>query len=266
LKPNGRADSKEQSVKYLFSSVAACALLLGISLTAHAQTEVTLLVPNPFRRSVDELVPGFESKTGYKLKVTYGKGLGTRRQVSRGEIFDVSILLPPYPEALASGNIDPKSATTLASLTLALAVKKGAPKPDISTPKALKQTLLAAKTVAYVDPTSGSDGSATRDALQKLGVIDLIDSKIKLSATASVTGNSVATGEADLGIFYRNEMDNPGLDVVGLLPKQFATPVKVVAFISTHVKDAKAAKILVDYLSSPDAEALYEKDGLEPAH
>jgi molybdate transport system substrate-binding protein len=76
----------------------------------------------------------------------------------------------------------------------------------------------------------------------------------------------VATGEADLGIFYRNEMDNPGLDVVGLLPKQFATPVKVVAFISTHVKDAKAAKILVDYLSSPDAEALYEKDGLEPAH
>jgi molybdate transport system substrate-binding protein len=241
------------------------ALLLGISSSARAQTEVTLLVPNPVRRSLAKLAPGFESKTGYKLKITYGKGLGTKRQIARGENFDVSILLPPYPEALASGNIDPKSATTLASLTLALAVKKGAPAPDISTPKALKQTLLAAKTIAFVDPTSGSDGFATREALQKLGVIDLIDSKIKLSPIASATAEDVVKGEADLCIFYFNEMDNPGIEAVGLLPKQFAPPVKVVAFISTHANDAKAAKALVDYLASPDAEALYKKDGLEPA-
>jgi molybdate transport system substrate-binding protein len=252
-------------VKYVVSLLAAGALLLGISSSAHAQTEVTLLAPNPFRRTLDKVVAGFESKTGYKLKVTLGRGLGTRQQVARGEIFDVSILLPPYPEALASGNIDPQSATTLASLTLALGVKKGAPKPDISTPEALKQTLLAAKTIAFVDPTVGSDGFATRDALQKLGVIDLIDSKIKISATASATGDLVAKGEADLCIFYLNEMGTPDLDVVGPLPKQIATPTKVVAFISTRVKDAKAAKALVDYLSSPDAEAIYKKDGLEPA-
>jgi molybdate transport system substrate-binding protein len=252
-------------VKYLFSLVAVGALVLGISPRAHAQTEVTLLVPNPIRRSIDKLVPGFESKTGYKLKVTYGKGLGTREQVARGEMFDVSLLLPPYPEALASGNIDPKSATTLASLTLALGVKKGAPKPDISTPKALKQTLLAAKTIAVVDPTIGSDGFATRQALEKLGVFDLIGPKTKLSATSNVVGDSVSKGEADLCIYYLNEMGNPGIDVVGRLPKQLATPVKVVAFISTHVKDAKTAKALVDYLSSPDAEASYKKDGLEPA-
>jgi molybdate transport system substrate-binding protein len=116
-----------------------------------------------------------------------------------------------------------------------------------------------------VDPTSGSDGFATREALQKLGVIDLIDSKIKLSPIASATAEDVVKGEADLCIFYFNEMDNPGIEAVGLLPKQFAPPVKVVAFISTHVKDAKAAKALVDYLASPDAEALYKKDGLEPA-
>ena len=106
---------------------------------------------------------------------------------------------------------------------------------------------------------------ATRDALQKLGVIDLIDSKITLGPTSNVAAGFVAKGEADLCIFYLNEMENRGLDVVGLLPKQFATPVKVVAFISTHVRDAKAAKALVDYLSSPDAEASYKKDGFEPA-
>jgi len=245
--------------------VAVSALLLGFSSSAYAQTEVTLLVPNPFRGSLDKLVPGFESKTGYKLKVTYGRGMGTRQQVARGEIFDVSILLAPYPEALASGNIDPKSAMPLASLMLALGVKKGAPKPDISTPAALKKALLAAKTIAYVDPAIGSDGFATRDALQKLSVLDLIGSKTKLAANANLVADFVVKGEAEVCIFYLNEMVNPSLDVVGLLPKQVATPVKVVAFISTHVTDAKLAKALVGYLSSPDAEASYKKDGLEPA-
>ena len=66
---------------------------------------------------MDKVAPGFEPKSGYKLKVTYGRGLGTRDQAAKGDPFDVFIVLPPYPEALASGNIDPKSATTLASLT-----------------------------------------------------------------------------------------------------------------------------------------------------
>jgi molybdate transport system substrate-binding protein len=117
-----------------------------------------------------------------------------------------------------------------------------------------------------VDPSIGSDGFAAREALQKLGVIDLIDSKITLAATASATADLVAKGQADLCIFYLNEMaSNPAVDVVAPLPRQFAPPVKVVAFISTHVKDAKAAKALVDYLSSPDADAIYQKDGMEPA-
>jgi molybdate transport system substrate-binding protein len=254
--------SKEQFVKYPCLLLATGALFLGISLSARAQTEVTLLAPNPFRGSLDKVAPGFDGKTGYKLKLTYGKGLGTRRQIAQGEFFDVSILLPPYPEALASGNIDPKSATTLGSLTLALGVKKGTPKPDISTPKAFKEALLAAKSIAVVDPSVGSDGFATREALEKAGVVDLIDSKIKLGATANIVGNFVAKGEADVCIYYFNEMTNPGLDVAGRLPKQIAPPVKVVAFISTHTKDAKAAKALIDYLTSPDAEASYEKDGM----
>jgi molybdate transport system substrate-binding protein len=253
-------------VKYLLSLVAVGALLLGISSSACAQTEVSLLVPNPFRGSLDKLVPGFESKTGYKVTVTHGRGLGTRDQVAHGEMFDVSILLPPYPEALASGNIDPQSATTLARLTLAVGVKKGAPQPDISTAGALKKALLAAATIAYVDPTVGSDGFAAREALQKLGVIDLIGSKTKLGATSNVVAGFVAKGDADLCIFYRNEMlSNSSLDTVGPLPEQFAPPVELVAFISTHVRDAKAAKALVEYLSSPEIEAGYKKDGLEPA-
>ncbi len=251
-------------MKSLILSVAAIALLFGIVPSGRAQTEVTLLAPNPIRGALDKVAPGFEGKTGYKLKLTYGKGLGTRDQAAHGEMFDVFIILPPYPEALASGNIDPKSATTIASLTLSLGVKKGAPKPDISTPAALKQALLAAKTIGAVDPAQGSDGNAAHEALVKLGIMDSVDSKMKLAATSNVVATMVAKDEAEVCIFWFNEMDKPTLDIVGRLPEQISTPLKVMAFISTHAKDPKAAQALIDYLTSPEAEASYQKDGLKP--
>jgi len=252
-------------VKFVFSIATSSVLLLGFALGARAQTAVTLLVPNPFRGSLDKLIPQFESQSGYKVEVTHGKGLGTRDQIARGEKFDVSILLPPFPEALASGNIDPKSATTLARFTLSLGVRKGAPKPDISTPEALRKVLQDANSIAVVDPNIGSDGFSTRQALQELGIFDAIASKTKLGATSTAAAALVAKGDADLCIFYYNEMlPNPNVDTVGRLPGEFANPGQAVAFISTHVQDAKAAKALVDYLSSPEVEASYKADGLLP--
>jgi len=253
-------------VKRIFFLGAVVAALMpgGASITL-AQTEVSLLAPNPFRRTLDKVSGGFEPKTGYKLNITLGRGMGTRQQIARGEMFDVSILLPPYPEALTSGNIDPKSATVLAKLVLAVGVKKGAARPDVSSAEALKRTLRAARTIALVDPNIGSDGAATRDALQKLGVLDQINGKTRIVGTASASSELVGKGEAEICIFYRNEMrENPNVDVVGTLPAEFAPPTDIVAFVSTHARDARAAKALVDYLASPQSEAVYEKDGLVP--
>jgi molybdate transport system substrate-binding protein len=253
-------------VKPSLRLLALASLVLSFASGVRAQTEVTLLAPNPYRRTLDKLVAGFEMKTGYKLKVTLGRGLGTRQQVARGEIYDVNILLPPYPEALASGNIDPRSATTIANLVLAVGVKKGAAKPDISTPEKLKQALLSASGVAFVDPMVGSDGFSTQEALQKMGLLEQLAPKIKHAQTATAVSQLVAKGDADLCIFYRNEMaENANVDVVAALPRQFAEPGPIVAFISTKVHDAKAAKALIDYLSSPDAQAFYEKEGFERA-
>ena len=251
--------------RIFFLGAVVAALMAGAASITLAQTEVSLLAPNPFRRTLDKVSGGFEPQTGYKLNITLGRGVGTRQQIARGEMFDVSILLPPYPEALASGNIDPKSATVLAKLVLAVGVKKGAARPDVSSAEALKRTLRAARTIAYVDPNIGSDGAATRDALQKLGVLDEITAKTRIAATASASAELVGKGEAEICIFYRNEMgENANVDVVGTLPAEFAPPTDIVAFISTHARDAKAAKALVDYLASPQSEAVYEKDGLVP--
>ena len=91
------------------------------------------------------MIPDFERKTGHKVKATFGSGLGTKQQVARGEPFDVPIVQPPFPEVLASGHVVAGSETPLATVAVGVAVRNGAPKPDISTPEAVKRMLLAAK-------------------------------------------------------------------------------------------------------------------------
>jgi molybdate transport system substrate-binding protein len=187
---------------------------------------------------------------------------GTKQLVARGQASDVSIMFAPFPDALASGNVVRGSATTLARLVLALSVRKGAPKPDISSPAAVKRTLLAAKSVAIIDPSQGTLGHQALDLLNKLGIAAQIQPKIKLGGA-----EPVAKGEAEL--FLGPEVSDKvpdGIDVVGALPRRVATPVAIVGFVSTHAKDPKAAKALLDYLKSPEAEAAYKAEGLLPAH
>ena len=108
-----------------FSSSAVVALILGNALVALAQTkEVSLIAPGGIRAAVEQLIPGFERQSGYKVKPTFGSGLGTKKQVTQGEAFDVPIVQPPFPEVLASGNVVASSAKTLASISIGVAVKK----------------------------------------------------------------------------------------------------------------------------------------------
>ena len=169
--------------------------VLGLSPAARAQSEITLLAPMPVQESMDKLVAGFEAKTGMHVKVTYGSGLGTRKQVASGQALDVSVLFAPFPDALATGNIVPTSATVIARLRLGIAVKKGAPKPDISTPEAVKKMLLDAKSVVAVDPAQGSAGAVTLATLDKLGITDQLKPKITWVRGAAAVQDAVAKGE-----------------------------------------------------------------------
>ncbi len=251
-------------MKHLHSSAITVALALASSPIACAQGEIAFLTPQPLKASLDQLIPGFESKTGYKVKMTVGSGLGTKQQVARGEAFDVPVILPPYSEALASGNVVASSATTLASLILAVGVRKGAPKPDISTPEAVKRMLLTAKSISYVDPMVGSAGLPVVEMLKKLGLAEQMQPKIKIGATGGVVQNLVARGEAEICLLYLSDIRNPGIDVAGLVPQQIASPTNLVGFVSTHAKDPVAAKALLDYLSSPEAQTVYKAEGMQP--
>ena len=251
-------------MKALRWSVIA-ALVVGNSFTAFAQTEITLIGPGGVRAAVELLIPGFERKTGYKVKATIGSGLGTKKQVASGEAFDVPIVQPPYQDVLASGNVVAGSERPLASVAVGVAVKKGAPKPDISTPDAVKRMLLAAKSVSYPNPSGGAAAGVSFDeTLQKLGIAAQVEPKLRRAQGGAGAMKMAATGEAEIGLTFMSEMEEPGIDIVGTLPREISTPTRLVGFVSAHAKDPKAAKALLDYLSSAEAAPVYKKLLMQP--
>jgi molybdate transport system substrate-binding protein len=251
--------------KYLLSFAVAAVLLLDNSMCARAQTEITLIAPGGARASLDKLIPAFESKTGYKVKATIGMGLGTKKQVMQGEAFDVPIVQPPLAEVIASGNVVASTETPLASVAVGVAVRKGAPKPDISTPEAVKKLLLAAKSISYPDAAGGATaGVSFNETLKKLGIADQIQPKVKLAQGGAGAMALVAKGEAEIGLTFVSEMGDPGVDIVGPLPREISTPTGLVGYVSTHAKDPAAAKALLDFLSSADAAAVYKAQGMQP--
>ena len=252
-------------MRHLAALLLAAGLMLCVTFTARGQSEITLLSPNPIKETIDKLVADFEKKTGTHVKITYGTGVSTRKDVAAGKAQDVSLMFAPFPEALKTGNIDKSSATVIARLRLAVAVKKGAPKPDISSPDAVRRTLRNAKSIVSVDPQQGSVGTAALMALDKLGIRKELEPKIKWVPTGGVVQDGVAKGEYEIALGpYLSDMRNPGLDVVGALPPDAAPPIDITGFLSTSVKDKKAARALLDYLKSRDAAPEYESAKIFP--
>jgi len=245
---------------------AIVVVALGHSQGARVQAaEVTLIAPGGARAAVEQLIPGFERKTGNKVKATFGSGNGTKKQVVSGEAFDVPIVQPPYPDVLASGNVVAGSATPLASVAVGVAVKKGAPKPDISTPEAVKKMLLAAKSISYPNPAGGAAAGVSFDeTLKKLGIAEQVESKIKRAQGGAGAMKLAAQGEVEIGLTFMSEMEEPGIDIVGPLPREISTPTSLVGFVSSHAKDPAAAKALLEYLSGPEAAAVYKAQGMKP--
>jgi molybdate transport system substrate-binding protein len=254
-------------MKYLLSSAVVALALSGGSSALAQQKEITLIAPGGMRAAAEALIPDFEKKTGIKVKATFGSGLGTKKQVAQGDAFDVPILQPPFPEVLSSGNVVADSAKTLASVSVGVAVRKGAPKPDLSTPAAVKKALLAAASVAYPNPAGGAAAGVSFDeTLMKLGITEQMQPKLKRAQGGAGAMTMVAKGEAEIGLTFLSEMEDPGIDVVGPLPRDISPPTTLVGFISAHAKDPAAAKSLLDYLASSSAAAAYKAQRMQPGH
>ena len=176
---------KAMRVTAIGAIAAMAVVILGLAYGAGAQSEaraqtgkgeVTLIAPGGARAAVEALIPGFEKKTGYKVKATYGSGGGTHKQVVNGDAFDVPIVQPPYQDVIDSGNVVKSSEKPLATVAVGVAVKQGAPKPDISSPEAVKKMFASAKSISYPDPKGGAAAGVTVDEMfKKLGIADQVE-------------------------------------------------------------------------------------------
>ena len=207
------------------------------------------------------------TKTGHKVKPTFGSGNGTKAQVAKGDAFDVPIVQPPYPDVLASGHVVAASETPLASVAVGVAVRTGQRKPDISTPDAVKRMLLAAKSISYPDPAGGAAaGVSFTETLKKLGITEQMQPKIKLAQGGAAAMGALAKGEVEIGLTFISEIiTEPGVESVGALPREISTPTGLVGFLSAHAKAPAAARALLTYLSSPEAAVVYKARGMQPA-
>ena len=243
-----------------------CALLLGT--TARAD-EIKVVTSGGFTAAYLELVPEYERATHNKLLTEFGPSMGTTHnaipiRLERGEAIDVVIMAAPALAGLIKqGKVRAGSKVDLVESYIALAVKAGAPKPDISTVDALKRTLLAAKSIAYSDSASGVYLST--ELFPKLGIAGQIKGKSK-KIEADPVGGVVATGEFEIGFQQVSELRPvKGIDIVGPLPPGAQQVTIFAAGIPTTAKHPEAAKALIEWLASPAAYGAIKKSGLEPA-
>lgn len=251
-------------IRSLVLAFAAVLLLAGSASAA----EVRVMISGGLTAAFNALVPEFERATGNKVLTAYGPSMGTTVnaipvRLERGEPADVLIMVGyALGDLVKNSKVVADSRVDLVRSLIGVAVKTGAPKPDISSPDALKRALLAAKSVAYSDSASGVYVST--EMFAKLGIADEMKDKAR-KIPATPVGEIVAHGDAEIGFQQFSELKPvQGIDIVGPLPNELQKVTVFSAGIATGSKEPDAGKALIKFLTSPAASAEIVKSGLEP--
>jgi molybdate transport system substrate-binding protein len=219
------------------------------------------------RGALEELVPQFQKESGKTLALTWGTAAMLTKRIEAGEPADVAILTRANIDTLTKEEkIAPATAVTLAASNIAVAIKSGAHKPDISSADSLKQALLEAKSIAYSDPAAGgASGVHFAAVLERLGIADAIKTKTKFPPAGGNAASLVATGEAELAIQQKPEIMNvAGVDVAGPLPSDLNKVTVFAAGIVANGKNTDAAKALLKFLQSSEAAKVFKAVGFDP--
>jgi molybdate transport system substrate-binding protein len=240
-------------IRYL-ALVAAAALTLGGP--AHA-AEIKVLSTNALKTVLEDLSPKFEQSSGHKLTITWGTTAQLKAQIEKGEALDVAVVTDTVADDLIKqGKL--ASRTALARSGIAVAIQKGAPKPDLRSVDDFKKMLLSAKSIAWVE--QGVSGIYLKGVFDRLGVTDQIKGKL---ISVKAAGQAVANGEAEIGFTQISEvLPYAGAEVGGMLPPDVQSFTNF--SIGVREKDSAPAEALVKFLTTPAAAAVIKLKGLEP--
>jgi molybdate transport system substrate-binding protein len=228
--------------------------------------DIKVLTAGAFKQVVLAMLPEFEKTTGHKVTLDNDTVGALAKRIAGGEAFDVAILSPAAIDTLAKDGKVAPGGVALARVGVGVVVKAGAPQPDIATVAAFKQALLAAKSVAYIDPAAGgSSGIYVAGLLERLGIAGAVTPKARLIKGGAVAEH-VAAGEAEIGIHQISEiLPVKGATLVGPLPKEIQNYTVYAAGVGAAARDGDAAKALVAFLSGPAAAPVLQAKGMEPA-
>ena len=231
--------------------------------------DIDALITTAMKAVIDELVPSFERDTGHTVRVSYGPSGGVARRFIGGEPADVIVIdSGALDDLIRQGKVLPDP-TAIASTGIGICVRKGAPRPDVSTPEALKRTLLAAKSIAHTAPAGGGITAAhIMKLFERLGIAAEVTPKVKLAAGGPNGRVSVlvSSGEAEIGLQQVSElMSNPDVDVIGMLPAELQQITTYAAGITASAKNADAGNALIKAMTAPSTAAIYKAKGLDPS-
>src|SRR5437870_9728913 len=216
------------------------------------------------RHVLAELADAYQRRSGRRVAVVSVGGVDAVRRVQDGEPFDFVVLAADAIDRLATaGRIDPGSRIDLARSGVAIAVAAGAPRPDVGNELALRQAVLAARSIGY---STGPSGAHLARLFERWGIADTIAPRIVQAPPGLPVGTLVARGDVELGFQQLSElMHLPGIDVIGLLPPEIQVATVFSAALCTASNCPAAAKALLSFLASPQADATKRRHGMEPA-
>ena len=243
--------------------VALFALLLRSRQPANA-AELKIFGSRVTKVIVGELGPQFEKATGFTPVVVADVAAVMKRRIEAGEPFDLAVLVDfQIDDLIKTGKLVADSRADIMSSGIGVAVKRGAPKPDISTVEAFKQTMLKAKSITYLK--EGASTIHLRKLFAQLGIADAIKAKA-VETDGEQVSELVADGKVELGlIVIPNIMSVPGAELVGPLPAEINSIVMFTAGVSAASPNQQAARELIKLLKSPEAKPVIKAKGNDPA-
>ena len=249
-----------RTIRMIGVSLAGC-VLAASALAA----EVKVLTAGAFKPVVTALAPEFEKQSGHKLAIVNDTVGALTKRIANGETFDVVVMTPQAIEQLVeAGKVAGGTSARLARVAIGVAVKQGAPVPDIHDVEAFRKTLLAARAVAYIDPAAGgSSGVYLAQLFEKMGIAQDIKSKAVL-VPGGLVAQRVVNGEADIAIHQISEIRAvTGATLVGPIPVEVQNYTVYAGGLSATPSDEAGAKALLLLLGSARARAVLTEKGME---
>jgi molybdate transport system substrate-binding protein len=246
------------------AALSILGLALAMSPVAGAYAaELKVIAGGSMTSSLNQLAAQFERATGHKLVIHFDSTPNLTKQATSGTPFDLAVVpVDLFKDEAARARFSPAPTIDIARVGYGVIVRAGAAKPDISTPDALKKTLLDAQSIAFV-PASAAGGYVSK-VFERLGINEAMKAKTKPQQMPAQIAPAVASGEAELGVFLVNVLTGPGVELVGSFPAELQQELVFTAAVTADSKEAEAAKTFINFLATPDAAAVIKAASMTP--